>query len=144
MRSGYDLPTSIEINGAEYNIRTDYRNILDILIACADPELTPYEQQEVMFDILYIDGESIPLSDYRESCEKAVEFIDCGSTEEKKKSPRLIDWEQDAGIIVPAVNKVAGKEIRALARAAVAVDEELEKPEKGSGGFLRRLFGRKR
>lgn len=36
------------------------------------------------------------------------------------------------------------KEIRALARAAVAVDEELEKPEKGSGGFLRRLFGRKR
>ena len=114
MRSGYDLPTSIEINGAEYKIRTDYRTILDILIACADPELTPYEQQEVMFDILYIDGESIPLSDYREACEKAVEFIDCGSTEEKKKSPRLIDWEQDAGIIVPAVNKVAGKEIRAL------------------------------
>ena len=36
------------------------------------------------------------------------------------------------------------KEIRALARAAVAVDEELEKLEKGSGGFLRRLFGRKR
>ena len=36
------------------------------------------------------------------------------------------------------------KEIRTLARAAVAVDEELEKPEKGSGGFLRRLFGRKR
>ena len=28
--------------------------------------------------------------------------------------------------------------------AAVAVDEELEKPEKCSGGFLRRLFGRKR
>ena len=84
MRSGYDLPTSIEINGAEYKIRTDYRTILDILIACADPELTPYEQQEVMFDILYIDGESIPLSDYREACEKAVEFIDCGSTEEKK------------------------------------------------------------
>lgn len=36
------------------------------------------------------------------------------------------------------------KEIRTLARAAVAVDEEPEKPEKGSGGFLRRLFGRKR
>ena len=36
------------------------------------------------------------------------------------------------------------KEIRTLARAAVAVDEELEKPEKCSGGFLRRLFGRKR
>ena len=36
------------------------------------------------------------------------------------------------------------KEIRTLARAAVAVDEEPEKTEKCSGGFLRRLFGRKR
>lgn len=36
------------------------------------------------------------------------------------------------------------KEIRALARIAVAVDEEPEKPDKGSGGFWRRLFGRKR
>ena len=36
------------------------------------------------------------------------------------------------------------KEIRTLARAAVAVDEEPEKPDKGSGGFWRRLFGRKR
>lgn len=35
------------------------------------------------------------------------------------------------------------KEIRALARIAVAVDEEPEKPDKGSGGFWRRLFGRK-
>ena len=36
------------------------------------------------------------------------------------------------------------KEIRALARIAVAVDEEPEKPDKGFGGFWRRLFGRKR
>ena len=36
------------------------------------------------------------------------------------------------------------KEIRALARIAVAGDEEPEKPDKGSGGFWRRLFGRKR
>ena len=36
------------------------------------------------------------------------------------------------------------KEIGALARIAVAVDEEPEKPDKGFGGFWRRLFGRKR
>lgn len=66
-----------------------------------------------MCGILYIDCDSIPLSDYGEACQKAVEFIDCGA-EEEKNSPRLIDWEQDAGMIVPAVNKVAGKEIRAI------------------------------
>lgn len=114
MHNAYALPTSIEINGIEYKIRTDFRAILDILIACEDPDLTDYEKQEVMCDILYVASESIPLSDYQEACEKASEFIDCGSSAEGKKSPRLIDWEQDAGIIVPAVNKVAGKEIRAL------------------------------
>lgn len=113
--SGYDLPTSIVINGTAFTIRTDYRVILDILIACADPDLNDYEKQEVMYNILYIDYEKIPLSDYQEACEKASCFIDCGATlDGKKKSPRLIDWEQDAQLIIPAINKVAGKEIRAL------------------------------
>ena len=31
-----------------------------------------------------------------------------------KHKPRLMDWEQDGDMIVPAVNKVAGKEIRAV------------------------------
>ena len=30
-----------------------------------------------------------------------------------KKRPTLMDWEQDAALIIPAVNRVAGHEVRA-------------------------------
>ena len=40
-------------------------------------------------------------------------FIDCGITrEEEQPTARTMDWEQDAGIIFPAVNKIAGFETR--------------------------------
>lgn len=40
-------------------------------------------------------------------------FISCGDCE-TKPAPKLLDWEQDAQVIVADVNKVAGTEIRAL------------------------------
>ena len=33
---------------------------------------------------------------------------------EETQSPALMNWEQDAGLIIPAVNKVIGKEVRAI------------------------------
>lgn len=119
----WNLPTSIEIGGREYKIRTDYRVILDILAAMNDPEILDpemtVEEQNIertmtMLQILYIDFESIPMNLLQEAADKAKEFIDCGMESDDKPKPRLIDWEQDAPIIVPAVNKVAGKDIRSL------------------------------
>jgi hypothetical protein len=68
-----------------------------------------------MLKILYIDYDSIPEDALTEAAQKAVEFIDHGTGEEDSKRPRLMDWEQDADIIVPAINKVAGVgDVRAL------------------------------
>lgn len=111
--TGYELPTSLNIGGVDFNIRTDYRAILDILIACNDPELDEYAKAEVMIKILFIDWEMIPEKLLEEAAQKASDFIDCGQKEEKKR-PKLIDWQQDAGIIIPAVNKVAHMEVRAV------------------------------
>ncbi len=41
-------------------------------------------------------------------------FIAGGAEDTGPSGPRLIDWEQDQGMIVADVNKVAGCEIRAL------------------------------
>lgn len=111
--TGYELPTSLNIGGVDFNIRTDFRAILDILIACNDPELDGYARNEVMIKILYEDWEKIPIELLEEASKKACEFIDCGQKEDKHL-PRLIDWEQDARLIVPAVNKVAHTEVRSL------------------------------
>ena len=113
MMSAYSLPQSINISGVEYEIRSDFRVILDILVAMSDPDMSDWEKQEVMFQIIYPGYETIPKDRYIEACEKAVDFIDYGLPSDKPK-PKTMDWEQDGPIIIPAVNKVAGMEVRSL------------------------------
>lgn len=112
--NNYELPTSLNIGGVDFSIRTDYRAILDILIAWNDNELDDWEKTIVMLEILFMDHEEIPPEYMREAAEKAVEFIDCGQADDGKNSPKLVDWEQDAGLIIPAVNKVAHTEVRSV------------------------------
>ena len=112
--NAYALPTSLTVGGAGYAIRTDYRVILDILIAQADPELDASSKTLVMLQILYEDWQTLPAEHLQEAVDKAVEFIDCGQSSGGKRSPRLMDWEQDASMIIPAVNKTAHTEIRSL------------------------------
>jgi hypothetical protein len=109
----WELPTRLEFGGAEWKIRTDYRDILKILIAFDDPELEPVEKEYVCLCILYEDFEEIPKEDYAEAYKAALAFID-GGADGGDSGPRTMDWEQDARILFPAVNRVAGCEVRSL------------------------------
>lgn len=106
------LPVSLEVGGAEWEIRTDYRDILMIMEAFNDPELEAKEKLFVCLVILYRDFENIPTEDYMEAYEKALWFLDVGEEPEDKRSPRVMDWEQDERILFPAINSVAGCEVR--------------------------------
>lgn len=111
----YELPTELEIKGNRYKIRSDYRAILDILKAQNDPELDPDTRTYVLLNIFYPEWRSIPPSDLEEAIMAAVEFIDCGNKEEDgRKRPVLMDWQQDAGLIIPAINNVAKMEVRSV------------------------------
>ena len=114
--TAYELPTSLNISGVDFSIRTDFRAIIDILIAMNDPELDEQAKAVVMLQILFEDWKSIPAECLDEACQKASDFIDCGQSDDNPNhpKPRLMDWKQDGDMIVPAVNKVAGKEIRAV------------------------------
>ena len=108
------LPMELRIAGSMYPIRTDYRDIFRIFEACEDPDLTDYEKIMVMLTILYPDLKQVPGTDYEEAMKQAKWFLDCGQMEDDSRKPtKLIDWIQDEGLIFPAVNKVAGKEVRA-------------------------------
>lgn len=107
------LPMSLEVGGKEWSIRTDFRDILVIMEACADPDLNDREKTEVMLAILYEDFKSIPGELYQEAAERAAWFVDCGNEHTEEKRPKkLMDWEQDEKILFPAINKVAGREVR--------------------------------
>ena len=107
-----ELPKSLSVNNIEYNIRSDFRDILKIVCAFNDPELENEEKIYVCLVILYEDFDSIPKSDYEAAFKAALDFIDAGAKHDDKKSPRTMDWEQDESIMFPAINKVAGFETR--------------------------------
>ena len=110
--TAWDLPSSLSIGGEDFSIRTDFRAILDILAAYSDPELEDDEKMLVCLSILYVDFEKIPQEHYEEAMKKAIEFIDMGQTPDDKPSPRLMEWEHDAAVIIPEVNKNLGYEVR--------------------------------
>lgn len=110
--SAYDLPTSLTIGGVGVPIRYGWRAIVDILVACGDPELDDETKALVLLQIMFPEWEKIPESCIPEALEKACAFIDCGQKDDGKPRPKMIDWEQDAPIIIPEVNKVAGREVR--------------------------------
>lgn len=112
--TGYDLPKTLNIDGTDYEIRTDFRAVLDVLIAMNDPGLDIKCKTIVLIKIMYPDYKNIPKENIQEAYEKACEFIDCGQKDDGKSHPKTVDWKQDAGIIMPAVNSVAHTEIRAL------------------------------
>lgn len=106
----WNLPAMLNVAGIEYEIRTDFRAILDILAAFNDPELPNEGKYKVMVEILYVTPP--PMEYLEETIKKALWFIDCGQEQDDRPKPRTMDWEQDAGIIFPAVNKIAGYETR--------------------------------
>lgn len=111
MISSWNLPLSLNVGGVDYEIREDFRSILDILSAFNDKELSDSEKTKAMIEILYY-PDIPPLKYLQEAVEKALWFIDCGIVHEDKPRPRVMDWAQDAGVIFPAINKVAGIETR--------------------------------
>lgn len=119
----WKLPTSLNVGGTDCKIRTDYRVILDILAAMNDPDIfepgmsqEEMQQEKVMtmLQILYIDFDSMPPRDWKEAAEKACDFIDCGIKDDGKPKPRTMDWEQDAPLIVPAINKSVKIDVRSV------------------------------
>ena len=109
------LPRSVQLNGVEYAVRTNFRDILTILQAFNDPDLEPTEKVFVCLFIFYEDFYALSSEAYETAYREAVRFIDHGIAPDEKaqKSPRVMDWEQDAPLLFPAINKVAGRETRA-------------------------------
>ena len=107
----YSLPTSLHVGDTDIPIRTSYQAALDILIAISDPEWSPREKAKIVFRILY--KKPIPGHLQEEALRQAYWYLDGGQIPKgSKKSPRLIDWEQDFPLVVAPVNRVLGSDIR--------------------------------
>lgn len=112
--SAWELPEELEVGGKAYRIRSDYRAVLDIMTLLGDKDLSDYERGEMALEILYEDFDGMPPSDYREACERLMWFVGGGDSPAKPPRRKLADWKQDAPLIIPAVNRVMGCEVRSV------------------------------
>lgn len=108
----WGLPTSVEVCGAEYEVRTDFRVILDICAAASDPELDGQEKALVALAAFYPKFEAMPPEHYEDALRSCFRFINGDSDEAPHKAPRLVDWEQDYPLIIAPINRVLGQEAR--------------------------------
>lgn len=114
------LPETLTVGGREYPIRTDYRDVLQVLEAFSDEELEHIEKWIVAVYLLFEDFSCA--DDVLEAVEDGFDlgeavgqiswFLSVGKLEEKDRDAPLYDWKQDEQMIFAAVNKVAGREVR--------------------------------
>ncbi len=103
-----ELPYSLKVNGKQYEIYCDFRDVINAIVSYSDPELGARQRAYILFHNLYVNDDEIPDEDVPEALDKIRWFVDCGREyEETQSSPRLMDWEQDYNIVVSAVNKIA-------------------------------------
>jgi hypothetical protein len=105
----YSLPKTVQVGDQQLRIRYDFRVILTILEALNDPDLNDVGKAQCLLELFYYDP--VDMRHGKEAVEACYRFIDLGEKEEKK-SPRVMDWQQDFKYIIAPVNRVLGYEAR--------------------------------
>jgi hypothetical protein len=110
----YELPTSVNVCGTDYDIETDFRAILDIFGVLEDPDLTGNEKGIGMLGIFYKRFFDMPAEHFGEAVQKCYWFINGGNDKVCKNATKLMDWEKDFPILIAPVNRIAGTEVRSM------------------------------
>lgn len=108
----FSLPKTVSIDGKELRIRYDFRVILEIITMLDDADLDGGDKTEALIEMFYVDPDEV--TDAQRAVDACFDFIDAGSKRQKKKSPRLTDWEQDFEYIIAPVNRVLGYDARGV------------------------------
>lgn len=103
-----ELPCAVEIDGQEFEINTDFRAALRVVMAFEDEELTAVEKQALLLSNLYPEPpENIPAA-----FQQGVKFLNGGKdveAEEEEDVPlRLYSFAQDAGFVFSAFRQTHG------------------------------------
>lgn len=107
------FPTRAKIDGQYYELNTDFRIGIKIMLAFEDAELSVFEKQLIMLRLLY---KEIP-PDTQKACELAVKFLDCGESGGTAGSggdgTRYYSFAKDAKYIYSAIRKSHGIDLDA-------------------------------
>lgn len=101
------LPTAVEIEGQVYELDTNFRTCLKIILAFEDNELAQFEKQAILLDNLY---PVIP-ENTQKALENGIKFLDGGDEPEEGEGgsiTRLYSFSKDAQFIFSAFKQTHG------------------------------------
>jgi len=107
------LPTTVEVDGRLYDIDSDFRTCLRIILAFEDAELTSVEKQVVMLENLYPE---MP-ENIAEAIKQGVGFLDGGEADgnqEERPTRRVYSFEKDAPYIFSAFRQTHGIDLETV------------------------------
>lgn len=106
------FPTKIRVDNIDYEINTDYRNCLKIILAFEDEELTLEEQYYIMINLLY---KEVP-NNMEIAIEKAILFLNCGEKHDDISDfkKRVYSFNKDAKYIYSAVNQTHNIDLESI------------------------------
>ena len=107
----FDLPKSVEVGENTYQIRTDFRTILEIFVMLDDPDLSDADKTEALLRMFYVERPPDP----ENALLAFTDFVDPRQTARTSAThnTRLIDWSQDFDLMVAPINHILGFECRA-------------------------------
>jgi hypothetical protein len=111
------LPTKVEIDRVIYDINTDFRACLRVILAFEDPELTNGERQQIMLSNLFTKEQPTNLAG---AVEEAIRFLNGGpngqseESEEKEDALRLYSFEKDSSFIFSAFTQTHGIDLQEI------------------------------
>lgn len=107
-----NLPEAIRIQGKDYQVNTDHRTGIDIMIAFEDPDLTDNEKAAILLDRLYREKPQ----DLNQAVTKGIKFLDGGETPSQEGSAhpgmRLYSFTKDARLIYAAFRQTHGIDLQ--------------------------------
>ena len=106
------LPSAVEIDGDIYELNTDFRTCLSIILAYEDPQLTINEKHGVMLELLYKETPG----NASEACRLGVKFLNCGEDQEDGSDSddgvgRFYSFDRDAVYIYSAIKQRHGVDL---------------------------------
>jgi len=106
------FPKSVEVGGKKYDIETDFRACLKIMLAFEDQDLTDLEKRLIMISRIY---KGTP-PDSPEAFEKAIWFLNCGkiNNSEESDNTRLYSFEKDAEYIYSGIRQTHGIDLESV------------------------------
>ena len=117
MTGPWTLPTQAALGGGAYAIRTDYRDILELLRwlgGQADPALDQAERWYVAMGLFYPEFAAMPQEVWPRATEFLTEFLAAGHRAAPKRGPPLMGGQEDGPLIAAGISRAAGQDVRTL------------------------------